>query len=160
MAKPSGSIVAVAVVQFLGSLAVLAPSALFLAEELQIHHLYPQSYRLLHPAVYVVLIAIPICFGLLGIVTSMGLLRLRGWARRLTLFLSIVPVSGCAFLVILHPSSVFPPEPGQGAILAMGDIYLFAYKLLLVILIPVSIWWLVLMSQQKVRSQFDNRSPY
>jgi hypothetical protein len=158
--RPSGSIVAVAAAQFLGSLAVLAPSGLFLAEELHIHRLYPQSYRFLRPAVYLVLIAIPICFGLLGIITSIGLLRLRDWARRLTLFLSIVPVSGCALLVVLHPSSVFPPEPGQGAILAMGDIYLLAYKLLLAILIPVSIWWLVLLSHKKVRSQFRNGSPY
>jgi len=151
---PSNSVFAVAVVQFFGSLAALVPSGLFLLEEVQLHDRHPTNYRLLHPAVYVVYIAVPICFGLLGIVTSIGLVRLREWARRSTLFLSIVPVIGCALLIIISPPSVFP-HPGQGAMLAMGGgIYLLAYKLLLAILIPISIRWLVLLTRESVRSQF------
>jgi len=151
---PSDSVVAVAVVQFFGSLAALVPSGWFLLEEVQLHHRYPTNYRFLHPAVYVVYIAVPICFGLLGIVTSIGLVCLREWARRSTLFLSVVPVIGCALLIIVSPPSVFP-QVGQGAMLAIGGgIYLLAYKLLLAILIPISIWWLVLLTRESVRSQF------
>jgi hypothetical protein len=151
---PSRSIVAAAVVQLVGSLAVLFPSGLFLAEEIELHRLYPRTYHFLHPSVYVTLIAIPISLGLFGVVSSIGLLQLREWARKATLFLSVVPVVGCAVLVILHPPTVFPPEPAQGAILVMGDIYLLAYKFLLAILIPVSTWWLVLFTQRGVRSRF------
>ena len=152
--RPSGSVIAVAAVQFLGSLAVLVPSGLFLTGEIRLRRLYPRNYQFLHPAVYVVLIAVPICFGLFGVATSIGLLRLRKWARRATLFLATVPVVGCALLVILHPPTVFPPEPGQGAMLVMGDIYLLAYKFLLAVLIPISIWWLILFTRPSVRSQF------
>jgi hypothetical protein len=146
--------VAAAAVQLIGSLAVLTPPGLALAEEIQLRRMYPRSYQFLHPMVYVVLIAVPICFGLVGIATSIELLRLREWARRVTLFLATVPVAGCVLLVALHPSSVFPPEPGRGAILVMGDIYLLAYKLLLAVLIPRSIWWWVLFTRESVRTQF------
>ncbi len=150
----SRSIVAAAVVQVAGSLAVLAPSGLFLTDEIRLRQMYPRSYQFLHPAVYVVLIAVPLCFGLLGVATSIGLLRRREWARKATLFLATVPVVGCALLVMFHPTSVFPPKPGEGAILVMGDIHLLAYKFLLAVLVPVSIWWLALFTRQGVRAQF------
>lgn len=60
--RASNSIMAVAVVQLVGSVALLILSGLFLAEDLQLHHLYPSTYRALHPAVYLYYIILPITF--------------------------------------------------------------------------------------------------
>jgi hypothetical protein len=154
--KASGPIVAVATVQFLGSLVALVPPTLYFVASIQSHRLFPTLNReSLAPEVYAVYVAIPICFGLLGIVASVGLLRLREWARRITLLLSTVPLAGCALLIVLRPPSVFPPDPGQGAIFAIGGgLYFLAFELLLAILVPISIWWLVLLTRAIVRSQF------
>ena len=158
--KPSNSIIAVAAVQFLGGLAELVPPGLYFVASIQSHRLFPTLNReSLAPAVYAVYVGIPICFGLLGIVGSIGLLRLREWARRITLLLSIVPLAGCALLILLRPPSVFPPDPGQGAIFAIGGgLYFRAFELLLVILIPISLWWWILFTRESVRSQFRERS--
>jgi hypothetical protein len=102
-------------------------------------------------------IVLPAGFSLLGLVTSFGLMRLREWARKVTILLSVVPVLACALLVIWRPPSVFPPpKPDeQYAILTIGSgLGLWIYEALLLILIPVSIWWLVVMTRESVRSQF------
>jgi hypothetical protein len=153
---PSGSIVAVAAVEFLGSLAALVPPGLLFAASIQAHRLFPTlRFESLDTAVYAVYVACPLCLGLLGIVTAVGLLRLREWARRITLVLATVPVSGCTLLIILRPLPVFPPDPSQGAILAIGGgLYFMFFKLLLAILIPVSAWWWILLTRESVRRQF------
>lgn len=153
--NPPASVVAVAAVQFLGSLPFLFVSGGTLWAVVRGYRLYPHSHQVLTPAFWVVYIAVPICLSLLALVSSIGLLRQREWARRITLFLSVIPVSGCLLLVILRPPSVFPPDSGQGALLAVGGgIYLLMFVYLLVVLVPVSVWWLVLFSRESVRSQF------
>jgi hypothetical protein len=157
--KPSNSIIAVAAVQFLGSLTALVPPGLYFVASIQSHRLFPTLNReSLAPAVYAVYVGVPICFGLLGIVGSIGLLRLREWARRITLLLSTVPLAGCALLIVLRPSSVFPPDPGQGAIFAIGaGLYFLAFELLLVIMIPIGLWWWILFTRESVLFRFRER---
>ena len=152
----SASIMAVATVQFMGSIALLVPAGLFLLEELQLHHSYPSTYRALHPAVYVFYIVLPIGFALLGIITSMGLWFLREWARKRTLFLATAPAAVYTMLAILRPPSVFPSRSLQGAIFTVGDIYLDVVEGSLFLLIPVSIWWLILFTRASVKAQFQS----
>jgi len=94
------------------------------------------------PVHYAVLISVPLCISLLGIAVATGLLRLKEWARRTCLFLATVPVLGCAILVIIDPprenSFDIPP-------------YIIG---LLVILIPISLWWWILFAREGVRVQF------
>jgi hypothetical protein len=146
---PSGSILAVAAIQFLGSVVLLVPASLFLFEDVQLYYRYPSSYRPLHPAVYVVYVALPIGFSLLGIITSVGLCLLREWARKLTLCLAVAPATVYTVLVILRPPSVF-----TGGI---GDIYLYAVEGALFLLIPVSLWWVILFTRARVQKQFQSR---
>ena len=147
---PSGSIVAVAAVQFLGSLATLVPPGLVWASEIQFRRLNPGNYQPQPTAFYVVLIAFPIGLSLLGIVASIGMFRLRQWARRLTLFFSTVPALVCALFLILHHAR----PPAQGAIFVIGDLSNVFAGCLLAILAPISIWWWILLTRKGVRSQF------
>ncbi len=98
---------------------------------------------------------LPFCFSLLGVATSVGLFGLREWARKIAIFLSIAPVTICTLLVLLRPEAVFPSDAGlQYAILTVGSLGIVMYEYMLVILIPVSVWWLVLFTRKNVRSQF------
>jgi len=147
--RASGSIMVVVVAQFVGSVALLVPSGLFLAEELQLHHSYPSTYRTLHPAVYLYYVILPISFSLVGIVTSIGLSLLREWARKSALFLATIPAAVYVEVLILRPPSVFPRR--------VGDIYLYAVAGALCLLIPLSIWWLILFTRPGVKAQFQSR---
>ena len=140
---PAPSIVAVAVVQFLGSLPFLYVCGTTLWGAVWVTH------ELANSPLLIVVLGLPILFSLMAVVTSIGLLRLREWARRATLYLATLPVSGCAFFLILyHPRDVY------GAPFAVRDISHLVGKVLLAILIPVGIWWWVLFTRNTVRSQF------
>jgi hypothetical protein len=149
--RPSGSIIAVAAVQLLGSLAVLVLSGLFLVDQLQLYRLrqYPRYYLFSQPALFVVLIVVPIFLCLLGTVTSIGLVRLREWARRVTLYFPTVPLLICALWLVLHH-----PRDVGGALLVIGDLSNAFAAYLLVILAPISLWWWILFTRKSVRSQF------
>jgi hypothetical protein len=140
---PPPSIVAVAVVQFLGPLPFLYVCGTTLWGAVWVTHELAKSPML------IVVLGLPFLFSLMAIVTSIGLLRLREWARRATLYLATLPVCGCAFFLILyHPRDLY------GAPFAVRDISHLVGKVLLAILIPVSIWWWVLFTRNTVRSQF------
>lgn len=80
--KPSNAIKAVATVQFLGSLAILLLPGLVLTDEIHLHRWYPDTYQPKSADFYYVFVALPICLSLFGIITSIGLFRLREWARQ------------------------------------------------------------------------------
>jgi hypothetical protein len=60
--------------------------------------------------------------GLLGMASSIGLLDMREWALKATIFLATFPVSVCVLLLILRPKTLFLPDPGQGAMLRLEDL--------------------------------------
>lgn len=157
--KPSAQIVAVAVVQFAVSALVWAPSALLLLGDAISNHRYAAAAAAPHPTIllqtrshelYAVVIGVPLCLSLLGVVTGRGLLRMRNWARRTTLYMATVPVCGCAlFLRLYHPKNV-----AKGAIFVIGDLTPVIVGALLVVLLPVSVWWWILLTRKTVRSRF------
>jgi len=101
---------------------------------------------------------LPVCFSLLGVITSVGLLGLREWARKMAIFLSVGPMTICGLLLLLRPAAIFPPDAGaKYAILAVGDLGIVVYACMFVILVPVSVWWLVLFTRESVRSQFRSQ---
>ncbi len=157
--KPSAQIVAVAVVQFAVSALVWAPSALLLLDDAIMYHRYAAAAAAPHPTIlvparshefYAVVIGVPLCLSLLGVVTGGGLLRMRNWARRTTLYMATVPVCGGAlFLLLYHPKNV-----AEGAIFVIGDLTPVIVGALLVVLFPVSVWWWILLTRKTVRSRF------
>ena len=132
---PSPSVIAVAVAEFLGSLPFLCICGYYLGG---IVWFSPHNVAR-YPFSYFFLLGLPFLFSLVAAVSSIGLLRLREWARTMTLGLATFPVSACAlFLILHHPHAFeFPIE-----------------KPLLAILAPVSVWWWVLFTRRSVRSQF------
>jgi hypothetical protein len=105
----------------------------------------PIRFEFLNPLVYLTFIFFPMAIGLLGMASSIGLLGMREWARKATIFLATFPVSVCVLLLILRPKTLFLPDPGQGAMLAFGGgVYLALLMCLLIVLIPISIWFSLL----------------
>ena len=164
-----GSVVAVAAIQILGSALAAFLSGAMLWSEIQIYFLVKRSletygssahirFEFLDPLVYLTYIFFPLAIGLLGMGSSMGLLCMREWARKTTIFLATVPVSVCVLLVILRPRTLFPPDPGQGAMLAFGGgVYLVLLMYLLIVLIPISIWFYKVLTRESIRSQFRSQ---
>jgi hypothetical protein len=99
---------------------------------------------------------LPFSFSLLGVTTSVGLFGMREWARKMAIFLSVAPVTICGLLLLLHPDAIFPPDV-QYAILAPGSMGIAVYAYMFMILIPVSVWWLILFTRDSVRSQFRSQ---
>lgn len=98
---------------------------------------------------YVIAIGVPLCLSLSGVVTGIGLLGLRNWARITTLSMATLPVCGCAlFLGLYHPRNI------QGAIFVVGDLLPTIAWAFLAVLLPVSVWWWLLFTRKTVRSRF------
>lgn len=150
---PSTLIVFVALLQLLTSGAVLAFWGELLWGIVVFDRRYPKNHQVFAPAIWIFYIALPVCFALLGAISSIGLLRLREWARQRTVFLSVVPVSVYALLLVLRPVSLFPPESG-GGMYDIGGVPLFVVECLVAVLIPLSICWLTIFTWPSVKAQF------
>jgi hypothetical protein len=150
--KASNSVRAAAAVQFLGSLAGLIAPGLVWASEIQLRRLNPRNYQPQPTRFYVVLVAVPICLCLLGVVTSIGVFHRREWARRVTLSWATVSTLVCALWLMLHH-----PRSMGDAILVIGDLSNAFAAILLVILAPISLWWWILFTRKSVRTQFRER---
>jgi hypothetical protein len=154
---PSVSIAAIAGFELLGGLGLSFVCGFLVWGGIQQYHFTKQFFTSVGSSWCVFFGILPLCFSLLGIATSIGLFRLREWARKVTIFLSTVPVVSCGLLLLLNPKWVYPrAKPGeQYAILTIGSGFEYhKHVLLFLILIPLSIWWLVVLTRQTVRSQF------
>ena len=99
---------------------------------------------------------LPFCLSLLGVASTAGLFGLREWARKMAIFLSVAPVTICGLLLLLRPEAIFQPDVGA-TILVVGDLGIVVYAYMFVILIPVSVWWLILFTRESMRSQFRSQ---
>ena len=151
--KASRSVAGASVVLLMGSLITFLGSLLMFADAVESYHLAGQPLSGIVNARLLVFFVLPASFSLLGIVTAIGLFALREWARKSAIFLSTIPVISCASLLLVRPGAVFPLD-AQYAILTVGSLGIVMCAYLLVILIPVSAWWLILFTRAKVRAQF------
>jgi hypothetical protein len=149
--RPSISIAGAALVLAFGSIALPLVGSWFLIGAISgyLKWRVPFPDFLSAPGLFV--FALPFGFSLLGLMTAVGLMRLQEWARRAAIFLSVAPILGCALMVSFHPLSVFPPSPGP----LFAGLGLWLYQTLLVILTPVSVWWLLLFTRVSVKAQFQ-----
>lgn len=138
---PPRSVIAVAIVLFLGSLPCFFTSGNFLW---QLGWLSADNRASL-----AVILGLPFLFSLVAIATSFGLLWRREWARKAGLGLATFPVCACVlFLILYHPYDLYSPP------FAAMDVFRLIAEILLAILIPASIWWWFLLTRDSVRSLF------
>jgi hypothetical protein len=149
--RPSLSVTAAALVLLTWSLLTFLGSMWFLkkayAGSMSQFLLYAHS---LSTATLDFIAILQIVFGLLGIVTSIGLLYLQERARKAAIVLSIVPVS----VIVLALFLFLAASTKNGAESLMAGFGFIVCGVVLVILLPLSIWWFALFSRDKVQSQF------
>jgi hypothetical protein len=151
-------VVLAAAVLFMGSVLILLATVLMFTNAVESYHIAGQPLSGIVNARLFAYAVLPFCFSLLGTATSVGLFGLREWARKMTIFLSVAPVSICGLLLLLRPEAIFHPDIGSKyAILAVGDLGIVVYACMFMILIPVSAWWLVLFTRESVRFQFRSQ---
>jgi hypothetical protein len=151
--KSAPHVTAIAVVLLLGSLTVLAAITADVVSAVDILRRSGQPLTSLLNARVDVLGVLPGIFSLLGLTAALGLLRQREWARRTTLYLATVPVTLYSLLVVLRPSFLFPPDV-QGAILTIGDLGYAVCVYSVVGLVPITTWWVIVLTRVQVRAQF------
>jgi hypothetical protein len=142
-------------VLFMGSVLILLATVWMFTDAVESYRIAGQPLSGILNARLFGYAVLPFCFSLLGVATSAGLFGMREWARKMAIFLSVAPVTICGLLLLLHPDAIFPPDVGaKYAILAVGDLGIVVYACMFVILIPVSVWWLILFTRKSVCSQF------
>jgi hypothetical protein len=149
--RPRG-VLPIAVIQFVVSALIWVVPAMSLIDDAILRYRYPHSLTvasLRTHGYYEVVVILPLCLSLIGVFTGMGLLRLRNWARRVTLSMATVPVFACVAYLKLHH-----PKPLGDAMLVVGDFTNGIVAYLLVVLLPVSIWWWVFFMRADLRSRF------
>lgn len=80
--------------------------------------------------------------------------------RQLTLFLSTVPVLGCALMILVRPASIFPPTglDEHDALMTVGSGFMLViYLYLLAFVIIISVWWLMLFTRIGIKEQFPGK---
>ena len=88
-----------------------------------------------------------------GIVTGVGLLKLKAWARASILVFSVLMIVtfGMGAVSLLFISKLMPAMPGGRASLTILGIVTAT----MAIPVLIAVWWLVLFNLKSVRAQFD-----
>ena len=147
------SVRVLASVIFAGSLAISAGITIEIVSALDYSLANSQSGSYLTDARDSVLGLIPGILSVFGIVAAMGLFRLRAWARRTMLYLATIPLAIYMMLVILKPAVVFPPDV-SGALFTIGDLGYPVTIAFVILLVPISLWVLILLTREPIRHQF------
>ena len=152
--KRSSGVTAAAAVEILGSICVAAGGLLaFYGLGLQ-HQLNSSSVPPPHVATLSRIAVLGICipFATLGMATGIGMTRLQKWARLSTLIFggllavySFIFIPLVWFLPLPTTAGVDAPSP-QNAHLVMVSF--------MCVLLGIAIWWLVLLSRNRVAEQF------
>lgn len=152
--KRSGGVTAASVVLVVvGALVTLTSfSAVF--GEILLHFVDPKTSGLAFPRM-VATSTLSLAIAIWGIITGVGLLRLRRWAWFCMLAISVLLVVD-ATPGILHAHKLISATTGVPTEGAAGLIVFEYISLVVLTLIPLAlgIWWLVLFTRHSVRAQF------
>jgi hypothetical protein len=164
-AKPSisapASVIAAAVIALLGSVFMLFATSLGFGAVLLIH--FPASGpQALPPFVrlsVLVIYGLMICLSIFGIVTGIGLILLRNWAR----ISAMVWAGVCVFFAAIGiPIAFFMTLPGTPNALNAPEetIHVVRWFILILYGLPliVGVWWLILFNRKTVKAQFARHS--
>lgn len=112
------------------------------------HHLYD-----LHPLAFAVIVAVPVFLIVCGMCLGVGLFQLRAWARRAALIWATVALLFCLGMIAFRPFQTFViPENFVGETESFKQLLAI---MAIVLLLPVSVWWLFFFRLASVKRQFD-----
>jgi hypothetical protein len=152
----SAGITVIAVLQLIGSALLLALAALMAfamimatpsPNDPRLPPMFFTAMRVVLPFFY----AIPAVW---GIVTAVGLLQLKNWARISTIVISILLIVFGAFGVLTAMVFFLKPPPGNGVDPKMFSIIGAVAAVFALAEIGVGIWWMVFFNRAGVKAQF------
>ena len=111
-------------------------------------HLYE-----VRPLAFALVALVPPMLIALGLGTGIGLFQLRSWARRAALLWASIALAFCLSMIALRPFETFAiPEQFVTEVESMRQLLAIS---VVVMLLPVSIWWLFFFRLKSVVAQFD-----
>jgi hypothetical protein len=152
----SAGITVIAVLQLIGSALLLALAALMAFA--MIMATPPPSDPRLPPIFFTVMrVVLPFFYAIpavWGIVTAVGLLQLKNWARISTIVISVLLIVFGAFGVLTSMVFFLKPPPGNGVDTKIFSIIGAATALSALAQIGIGIWWMVFFNRASVKAQF------
>lgn len=158
----SAGITVIAIVAFIGSALLLGLAALLVIAMIasptpppndpQLPPMFFKVFRVVIPLFYVV----PAVW---GIVTAVGLLQLRNWARISTIVFSVLLIVFGGFGLLTAMAFFLKPPPGNGLDPKMFPIVGAITAMIALAQIGIGIWWMVFFNRAKVKMQFLPQPP-
>ena len=153
----SAGITVIAILAFIGSALLLGLAALLAIamivsttpppNDAQLPPMFFKVFRVVIPLFYVV----PAVW---GIVTAVGLLQLRNWARISTIVFSVLLIVFGGFGLLTAMAFFLKPPPGSGLDPKMFSIIGAITAVMALAQIGIGIWWMVFFNRAKVKTQF------
>lgn len=112
----------------------------------------------IRPLAFALVALVPPMLVALGLGTGIGLFKLRSWARKAALLWASIALAFCLSMIALRPFETFAiPEHFVTEVESMRQLLAVS---VVVMLLPVSIWWLFFFRLKSVVAQFDGpRAP-
>lgn len=154
----SAGITVIAILQFIGSALLLALAAFMAFAMLALTPTPPASDPRLPPMFFTAMrVALPLFYALpavWGIVTAVGLLQLKNWARISSIVISILLIVLGAFGMLTAMVFFLKPPPGNGVDPKMFFIIGAVSAVFALAQIGIGIWWMVFFNRAGVKAQF------
>ena len=158
-AKLSAGITASAVIAILGSVASIAFGGLMTAGGLAAGTSAapgPAGQPLPSAAVIAIMASLYLAFGIWGVVSAVGLLRRKNWARicflifgGLLAFFALSAAAGSLIVALALPGTI-PPNVPPGLVRGVA----VAFIVISLICLAIAIWWLVYFNRSSVKAAF------
>ena len=153
----SAGVTIIAILALIGSALLLAMAGLIAVamiaaptpppNDAQLPPTFFKVIRIVGPLIY----ALPAVW---GIVTAVGLLQLKNWARISTIVFSVLVIVFGAFGILTSMVFFLKPPPGNGLDPKMFSIIGAVTAALALAQVGIGIWWMVFFNRAKVKAQF------
>jgi hypothetical protein len=153
----SAGTTAIAILQFIGSALLLAMAA-FMAFAMFVAPTPPANDAQLPPHFFTAMrVVLPLFYALpavWGIVTAVGLLQLKNWARISTIVISVLLIVFGAFTILTSMVFFLKPPPGNGVDPKFFAVMGVVTAVFALAEIGVGVWWMVFCNRASVKAQF------
>jgi hypothetical protein len=151
----SAGVTAAATLAILGCSSAFFLWGYFLVSLLNAHAEQGKPVYQSHLGLFAVVALVPSGLIALGIRTGIGLFQLRPWARVSALAWAGIAATFCLMIIALRPfETFFIPDRFVAPTESLKQLLVIGFVILV---LPVSVWWLFLFRTKAVKEQFANR---